>query len=209
MAGRAGPRGAYAKSARRRAEILAAAFDVFSQSGYLNSTLSEIAKQAGMTMPGLTHHFANKAVLLEAVLRERDDDAGRLLEDRHGVGLLDGLLTIAARDEAEPALTQLYTLLAAEATGEDHPAHHYFQDRYTLILDTVTRALEEAAEHGDLREGVRPAAAAQMYTALSDGLQLQRLYRPDGDSHVELSRTFLSSILTPVALEKLRSHAAR
>ncbi|MBF0817696.1 TetR/AcrR family transcriptional regulator [Microbacterium paludicola] len=205
MAGRAGPRGEYAKTARRREEILDAAFDVFSQSGYLNSTLSEIAKQAGMTMPGLTHHFATKAVLLEAVLRERDIDAGRLLKDRHGVDLLNGLLTIAARDEADPTLTQLYTLLSAEATSEDHPAHQFFQDRYTLILETVTRALEEAAERGDLREGIEPAAAAQMYAALSDGLQLQRLYRTGGEPHVVLIRSFLASLVTPRALDILHA----
>lgn len=201
MANRTGPRGEYAKTALRREQILGAAFDVFSRSGYLNSTLSEIAKQVGITMPGLTHHFATKAVLLEAVLRERDNDAARLLADRHGLDLLEGLVNIAVRDEADASLTQLYTILAAEASSADHPAHQYFRYRYALILGNVQRALEEARDRGELRKDVSPAIAAQMYAALSDGLQLQRLYGAAKASHADIIREFLQGLVNPAALQ--------
>lgn len=202
MANRPGPRGEYAKTALRREQILGAAFDVFSRSGYLNSTLSEIAKQVGITMPGLTHHFATKAVLLEAVLRERDNDAGRLLADRHGLDLLEGLVNIAVRDETDASLTQLYTILAAEASSTDHPAHQYFRNRYALILDNVERAFEEAKGRGELRKDVSPAIAAQMYAALSDGLQLQRLYGAAKSSHAEIIRGFLRDLVDPAVLQQ-------
>ena len=190
-----GPRGAYAKTPKRREEILDAAFDVFARSGYLNSSMSEIAKRAGMTMPGVTHHFPTKSGLLEAVLRERDEDAGSHLLGRRGVGLLNGLLEIAERDEHDRGLTQLFAILSAEATIDDHPAHAYFHDRYLLILRTVRQAFEEAAEDGDLRPGVIPAEAAQMYAALSDGLQLQRLYGVDQVRQATLTRRFLQSVV--------------
>lgn len=191
-----GPRGSYAKTPKRREEILDAAFEVFARYGYLNSSMSEIAKRAGMTMPGVTHHFPTKAGLLEAVLRERDLDAATHLEGRRGVDLLRGVLEIAERDEEDRGLTQLFAILSAEATIDDHPAHAYFRDRYELILRTVRTAFLEAEEDGDLRPGVAPAEAAQMYVALSDGLQLQRLYGVDRTSQRELTRRLLNSVVT-------------
>ena len=190
-----GPRGTYAKTPKRREEILVAAFDVFARSGYLNSSMSEIAKRAGMTMPGVTHHFPTKSGLLEAVLRERDLDGAGHLEGRRGVELLRGLLEIAERDEDDRGSTQLFTILSAEATVEDHPVHDYFRDRYALILRNVGRAFEEARGDGDLRAEVIPAEAAQMYVALSDGLQLQHLYEVSGVRQTALIRTFLQSVL--------------
>ena len=185
----------YAKTPKRREEILDAAFEVFARYGYLNSSMSEIAKRAGLTMPGVTHHFPTKSGLLEAVLRERDLDAAGHLEGRRGVGLLRGLLEIAERDEHDRGLTQLFAILSAEATIEDHPAHGYFRDRYDLILRNVQRAFEEAQADGALRPEVIPAEAAHMYVALSDGLQLQRLYDVNRVHQAALTRLFLESVL--------------
>ncbi|MGP6176201.1 TetR family transcriptional regulator [Microbacterium sp. A196] len=198
MSRRPGPRGEYAKTPKRREEILDAAFGVFARYGYLNSSMSEIAKRAGMTLPGVTHHFPTKPGLLEAVLQQRDLDAVRHLRGRHGVELLRGLLAIAERDQDDRGLTQLFAILSAEATADDHPAHVYFRERYELILRTVRGAFEEAAEHGDLREGITPAEAAQTYVALSDGLQLQRLYDVGHESQLAVTRRFLDSVLTVV-----------
>ena len=196
-----GPRGAYAKTPKRREEILDAAFDVFARYGYLNSSMSEIAKRAGMTMPGVTHHFPTKSGLLEAVLRERDLDAAGHLQGRRGVDLLEGASSRSrSATNTTAGLTQLFAILSAEATIDDHPAHVYFHDRYLVILGTVRKAFEEAAEDGDLRAGTVPAEAAQTYAALSDGLQLQRLYGVDHVRQATLIRRFLESVLqTPLS----------
>lgn len=157
--------------------------------------MREIADGAGMTVPGMTNHFPTKAVLLEAVLRERDVDANTHLAERTGADLLRGVLEIVTRDEADDNLTQLFAVLSAEATMAEHPAHEYFMQRYELVIDTVQRGFREAAEAGELREGIAPDAAAQYLVALSDGLQLQRLYRVGEHSQAELMRRFLEGIL--------------
>ena len=191
-----GPRGTYAKTPKRREEILDAAFGVFARYGYLNSSMSEIAKRAGMTLPGVSHHFPTKAGLLEAVLQQRDLDAAGHLNGRRGVDLLRGLLEIAERDEGDRGLTQLFAILSAEATTDDHPVNLYFRERYELILLTVQRAFEEADADGVLAPGLAPADGAQMYVALSDGLQLQRLYGVGGERQTTLTRRFLRSVVT-------------
>lgn len=157
--------------------------------------MREIAEGAGMTVPGMTNHFPTKAVLLEAVLRERDVDANTHLAERTGADLLRGVLEIVTRDEADDNLTQLFAVLSAEATMTEHPAHEYFTQRYELVIDTVQRGFREAAEAGELREGIAPDAAAQYLVALSDGLQLQRLYGVGEHSQAHLMRGFLEGLL--------------
>lgn len=117
------------------------------------------------------------------------------LEGRHGRDLLHGLSAIAARDEDDRELTQLFTILAAEATSPDHPANAYFRDRYELILSTLQRAFEEAARAGQLRPGTDVSAAAQGYIALSDGMQLQRLYDVGSRTQLELINAYLDALL--------------
>ncbi|WKK70569.1 TetR/AcrR family transcriptional regulator [Rathayibacter oskolensis] len=67
------PRGQYAKTAARRAEIVSAGLEVFSASGYHAASLREIAEKVGLSQAGVLHHFANKWELLSAVLTLRDD----------------------------------------------------------------------------------------------------------------------------------------
>lgn len=205
MVGRTGRRGEYAKTQRRREDILLAAFTVFSTNGYLNSSLSQIAKQAGLTMPGLTYYFPSKAVLLEAVLDERDLDAATHLEGRRGVDLMRGLIEIAMRDETDVELTQLFIVLSAEATQADHPAHAYFSARYRMILDNVRRAFEDADTDGALEPNVDPVIASTMYAALSDGIALQRLYNVAATSHADLITGFFDGLLTVEAKRQLHS----
>jgi AcrR family transcriptional regulator len=195
-----GRRGEYAKTAQRREDILDAAFSVFSRNGFINASMSEIAKRVGLTLPGLTHHFPTKATLLEAVIRRRDLDANTHLEGRHGLDLIRGLIEIAERDEKDLDLTQLFAMLSAEATDIDHPAHEYFRGRYEFILENVERGFAEAERAGQLRPGVTAAEAARIYVALSDGLQLQGLYARGAFSQSEFTRRALDSlVLAPSA----------
>ena len=189
------PRGEYAKSARRRDEIIAAALSVFSTSGFLSASMSEIAKRSGLTLPGLRHHFTSKFDLLQEVMFRRDLDANRHLEGKEGIDLLRGLVEIASRDQGDD-LTQMFAMLAAEATDPEHPAHDYFRGRYDLIVGTVQRALTEAATQGTLRSDIDPDQLARAYVALSDGLQLQALYRPAAFSQAQLIKKFLEEFLT-------------
>jgi len=188
-------RGPYAKTPRTREAILESAFEVFSRGGYLSSSMTEIAKGAGMTLPGVTNHFPTKAVLLEAVLRQRDIDANVHLEGRIGADMLKGLIAVAARDESDREITRLFAILAAEATTDDHPAHAYFRERYELILNAVGKAFKEAEELGQLKPGVDAVGAAQGYIALSDGAQLQRLYGVGVRNQRELVNGYLENLL--------------
>jgi AcrR family transcriptional regulator len=189
-------RGEYRKTARRREEIVDAALAVFSRVGYVNSSMSEIAKNVGMTVPGLTHHYPSKADLLAALFDRRDLDANQYVAGRAGLDILRGLVEIAQRDEEDAALTRMYAILAAEATDPAHPAHDYFKRRYAFILGHVEGAFTQVAAAGLLRAGMTPSEAARTYVAFSDGLQLQVLYDSKDVSQAVAVRRLLEGFLT-------------
>src|SRR5215207_7104356 len=152
------PRGSYAKTEGRRQEILKAAFEVFSTSGYRAGSLKDVADKVGLTQAGLLHHFPNKEALLEAVLTLRDEESVARTASLTAVGseLLHGMVELVRYNTTIPGLVALYCILSAEATEPDHPAHRYFQNRYDWVRTILSEAFVEMERQGQLRQGIAP-----------------------------------------------------
>lgn len=171
----------YEAGVARRAAIIDAALELFGEVGYRSASLREVAARVGVSHPGLLHHFANKAQLLEAVLEERERRSVRLfnLETSEPLDMLRNLVALAAHNAQSKGLIELYCVLSAEATSPSHPAHDYFVTRYRNVRVRLTAVLDRLHDEGLLRDGVSPEAAAVELLAYSDGIQLQWLLDPD------------------------------
>lgn len=121
---RGGPRGSYAKTDARRQEILKAAFEVFSTSGYRSGSLKDVADKVGLSQAGLLHHFRSKEALLQALLGLPDVESVVLTgyESAKGAELLRGVVELVRYNTTTPGLVALYCALSAEATDPEHPA---------------------------------------------------------------------------------------
>lgn len=195
----AGPRGEYRKSAERRAQILEAAFDVFSRSGYSASSVNEIARAVGITQTGVLHHFAGgKIALLRAVLEQRDARAEALLSERTGREFLATLVEISRAQASQRGVVQLYRILSAEAVDADHPAHDYFHERLHRIADAVTEAFATVRDEGGLREGVEPRAAALRVLAMTEGLELLWLNGLEVDMAEDIRAEISTHLVDPL-----------
>jgi len=193
------PRGEYAKTADRRTEILDSAIKVFSEAGFHGGSLREISERVGMSQPGLLHHFANKELLLEAVLTYRDDQAMKRIgpDLPTGAALLDALVALTAYNATTPGLVALYAVLSGEATATDHPGHGYFRQRYAWVRALVEEAVVEGKATGDLRRELDATEVARTMIALLDGLQIQWLYEDSGfDMTIPLT-AYVNSLRTP------------
>ncbi|WP_425826226.1 TetR/AcrR family transcriptional regulator [Streptomyces fractus] len=186
------PRGPYAKTAARRAEIVRAARDSFAEHGFTKASLRDIAERAGITHAGLLHHFRSKDELLTEVLADRDTE-----EWQHGlskVGTMDELGPylgdLLRHHQRAPELMALWIELAAAAARPDHPAHEYFVRRYDAGREHFVEGMREKAERGELREGADPEHVAVLLQAVLNGLQLQWVLDRDLDI-VGPVRTFL------------------
>ena len=191
-------RGEYAKTPERRQQIVDAAVEVFSSAGYRKGSLRDVADKAGLSQPGLLHHFPSKEHLLAAVLTWRDDESRRLIGEPlpEGVDFLRGLVRTAEHNATTPELVELHVIVSAEGTSEEHPLRDYFVRRYAWILDLSRQAFERAAAEGQLRPGVDPASAARTLIALWDGLQIQWLLDREGVDVAAGLRCYLQLLLT-------------
>ncbi|GIM90079.1 TetR/AcrR family transcriptional regulator [Paractinoplanes toevensis] len=193
------PRGEYAKTADRRAEILESAIKVFSEAGFHGGSLREIAERVGLSQPGLLHHFASKEQLLEAVLTYRDDLARESMgaELPTGVALIEALIDLTAYNATTPGLVALFSVLSGEATSADHPGHQYFRRRYTWVRELTEEAVAEGQARGDLHPELDPAEVSRTLIALLDGLQIQWLYEDGGFDMTIPLRAYVRGLRTP------------
>lgn len=194
-----GPRGPYRKSAERRSQILDAAFQVFSRSGYSASSVNEIAAAVGVTQTAVLHHFSGgKIALLRAVLEQRDRSAEIELEGLDGRRFLGELLEISRQQVGQRGVVQLYSMLAAEAIDPAHPAHDYFAQRFMRIAAAVEAAFRAVNDEGGLRPGTDPRRAALSTMASVEGAQLLWLSGLDIDFVAESRRVINSFLVDPI-----------
>ena len=169
---------------RSKETILEAALPLFARQGYRGASLASIASAAGLTQPGLLHHFPSKEELLLGLLDWRDRDDGKRLSglrDGDGLGYLERLEDLVAHNATAPELVALFTTLVGEGTSPEHPAHDYFVERYRRIRARALRTLREGQQAGEIREDVDLETIVPLLFAVMDGLQIQWLLDPDID----------------------------
>lgn len=156
----------------RRALILVAATEVFSEVGYQRGTMAEVARRVGVTEPVIFQHFGSKAALFSAVLEE---STARLVRS-----MRDGA---AGHDSVAEWLT---AFLAPREPRHAHGQHAH----HVLFADGVTHANEQAVK----------TAVRQTHRAVADVLaDLLRRGQDDGsirhDLDLEASAWWLLSFL--------------
>lgn len=182
------------RTRQRKEQIVRAAIHFFGQDGYHGARLADIAKAAGVTEPGLLHHFPSKAHLLMEVLAERDRiDQERLHPSAHAgtKASLAPLQELVEYNESVPGLVQLFTVLVAESIDEKHPGHEFFKQRYQTIRQQSIAFLSRAQERGEIRDDIPAEDLAIMLFAMMDGLQVQWLYEPQEIKMAQLFEQFL------------------
>ena len=185
------PRRTQAERTRQRKEqVIREAFRFFGQYGFHGAKLADIAKAAGVTEPGLLHHFPSKAHLFMEVLAERD----RLDRERFDPAIheeagdpLNSLQELVEHNETVPGLVQLFSVLVAESIDEQHPGHDFFRRRYRDLREQTVDVLRKAQARDEIRNDIPADDLVIMLFAMMDGLQIQWLYEPE---RINMSRLF-------------------
>lgn len=178
------------RTQKSKEQVIREAARLFAQYGYRGAKLADIASAAGLTEPGLLHHFPSKEHVLMGVLAERDRaDRERFDPSLRGEGgdALAALQELVKHNETVPGLVQLFTVLVAESITPEHPAHPFFVQRYQDLRKRLVEALQTSQAQGEVRSDVRAEDLAVMVIALMDGLQLQWLLDP---GQVQMAQAF-------------------
>jgi AcrR family transcriptional regulator len=173
-----------AKGEDRKQRILAVAQRLLTRNGWRNTTLAQIAGEAGVTPAGLLHHFESKEQLLHAVLDTRDFD-----DDTHadrGGDLIGEIAQVADRFTRAPELIGTFTVLLAENILPDAPLHDRLLARHRASVDIVADAIRRGQAAGRYRADIDPAVKAVEILAFVHGMETIWLLDPS----IPLSEVF-------------------
>jgi len=157
------------KGEERKRQILDVAQRLLARNGWRNTTLSQIATEAGVSSAGLLHHFESKAQLLHAVLEMRDADDDQHA-DREG-DLLEGIVRVAERFERSPELIGTFAVLQMENLEPDAPLHDRLLGRYHAAIGTVAAGIRRGQADGRYRSDFDADLKAVEIVAFLNGME--------------------------------------
>ncbi len=183
----------------RRAQILRSAARVLLERGYDRASMEEIAREAGLTKPGLYYHFRSKTELLFAVMTFAMDELEReTFSAMAGTGDARGKLRAILHTHAwlitrekDRAFTLLITTELGSLDPEDRRVVIQRLRSYRRLIQTT---LEQLAGEGGLRPGIDPAVAA--HTLMGMVAWLSFWYRAEG----RLDGASIARMVTRMAL---------
>ncbi len=183
------------RTQQRKEQVIHEATRFFGQYGFHGAKLADIARAAGVSEPGLLHHFPSKEHLLMEVLAERDR-ADRERFGPHQPGEAGDTLTflddLVEHNQTVPGLVQLFTVLVAESIDDQQPGHAFFKQRYQGLRVQMGEVLKKAQERGEIRDDIPAGDLVIMLFAMMDGLQIQWLYEPETVHMAHLFEQFLN-----------------
>jgi TetR/AcrR family transcriptional repressor of nem operon len=206
------PRVSAAHEQQVRDRIVSAAVRVFSEKGYHGSTVADVVRASGLSVGAIYTYFPSKEALF---LQSCDLLAGRGLEElavrlepitstrkRLAAAIAYYVETIDDFD-GDPGQVSLVRAWA-EADGEAGVREMLGRRRERLV-DAAVLLLQEGIDRGELPAWLDVDGFARGFTALMDGLLLQRIeaglaYRP-ADS-LRRSQAVLDVLLASAAAER-------
>jgi AcrR family transcriptional regulator len=161
-----------ARAIQTRAQILTAAAELFSEQGYRNTSMQDVADRVEMTKGAVYFHFRSKEALAVAVVQHhygRWPQAVEMLKTT-GLGPMDTVEEVLNRAavafQSDPVM-QAGARLQLERPLIDAELPQPYVDWTNLL----TELLREAEEAGELRAGIAPEAAARAIVAAFFGMQ--------------------------------------
>lgn len=179
------------QKAERRQAISKAAIELFERQGFQNTTIEQIASQAGVSPPTVFKYFGNKQEIILEILHHADQRAItdtrsliREIEDPvEALCHLERLLTGYALEVMHPSLwRELLPLILFGGSNELPEGYRAMNDALRAEISELLRELQRA---GKLRPQLDVELAAFLLNDYSH-LQLFRLVNqehPDIDAH--------------------------
>ncbi|MGL3608046.1 TetR/AcrR family transcriptional regulator [Rhizobium sp. G187] len=195
------------KGTSRREEILVAAMRRFATDGYQNAAIGDVARDVGLSLPGLLHHYPTKVDLLLAVLEKRDHDGvlavGHLPDD---VGsFLSGLVQVCRTNVEIAEVVRAFAVLNGESLTKDHPATNWFIERSRQLQKEIGGIFEQAVLEGCIRADVNGPALATELIAVMDGLQTLWLRDPDRFDMVNALQLYVDRLARDIEVTSKKS----
>ena len=191
----------------KRERILRAAIRIFSQKGYFNSRISEIARQAGVADGTIYLYFKNKDDLLISLFEEKMGEVVRDIRARvaDGSGALSRL-QIFIRNHMDLLTREagLIEVIQVELRQSNKFMKEYVPVKFLEYLDVISGILEDGKREGVFRADLNVTLARRAIFGALDEISLayvlsrKRKYDPAAAAS-EIYRMFADGLSAPAA----------
>ncbi len=169
----------------RRNQIILAAWECFARSGYYQTKMQDIAREAGISAGAIYRYFPSKEAVLKAISErslERDLDLmerARATEEEPIAAL--ELLSLAMRSVfQEPGfetLARMNVELRPEFLRNDD-LKRSMRKNLRVMLAAASLLISDAKRKGQIKPNVDPEALAMLALCFNEGLRQYRLIDP-------------------------------
>jgi AcrR family transcriptional regulator len=211
----AAPRRKRLTAADRRASILAAAGEVFAETGYKQGKVSDVAARLGVSEPVVFQNFGSKAALYAAVLEHAADDmcaAIRAGVETHGsaVGLLSRMLAPGHLDHVHSRGGPGVLFADAVALTAEPGVEEAARRGVRRVADALADLLAAGQAAGEVRADLDPATGAWWLLTMLASHGFRTAVMPDRE-HLEaqLGRLTLHLLVVHDGLPVLQGAADR
>ena len=174
-----------------KTRILESAHRVFSQKGYREATMDEIAEGLGLSKPALYRYYKSKEELFREIFRLFNQAASKALRESFKSGGLDGETFFAVIDKW--GWTPNLFLSAASEAPRNPKLKKILAEGYKTGVDMVGSFIEELKSRGILKKEANPRLTAMGAIAVHDGLLI---WEVAGLSRQETRKAFVDIIQT-------------
>jgi len=193
---------------KTRARVLKSAMKVFLAKGYSQTSLADIAKNAGYTRGAVYWHFEDKGEILEILVSKFHDrflyrqaeiipstlDPLKKVTEMININFLELYRNKEFRDFIE--LTWFKTEI------DQHAGLLQGKVAITKIFnDTITLLFNQAAMEGILKEEIDPEIAALTITSLINGIYRGYFIMPDQLQAEEVGKSIIENYLSQITLK--------
>ena len=151
-----------------RTRILESAHRVFSEKGYRESTMDEIAEGVGLSKPALYRYYQSKEELFREIFRLFNQATAKALRESFKGGPLDGETFFALIDKW--GWTPNLFLSAASEAPRNPKLRKILAEGYKTGVDLVGTFIEELKNRGILKNEANSRQIGMGAIAIHDGL---------------------------------------
>jgi AcrR family transcriptional regulator len=174
-----------------RTRILESAHRVFSEKGYREATMDEIAEGVGLSKPALYRYYPSKEELFREIFRLFNQATAKALRESFKGGRLDGETFFALIDKW--GWTPNLFLSAASEAPRNSKLKKILAEGYKTGVDLVGSFIEELKSRGILKKEANPRQIAMGAIAIHDGLLI---WEVAGMNRQETRKAFVDIIQT-------------
>ncbi len=172
-----------------RTRILESAHRVFSQKGYREATMDEIAGGLGLSKPALYRYYKSKEELFREILGLFIDATAKALRESFKDSRFDPETFFRIIDKW--GWTPNLFFSAASEAPRNRKLRKIFSDGYKTAVDMVETFIEELKNRGIIKDGANSRLIAMGAIAIQDGLLIGEVV---GLSRQETRNAFVDTI---------------